>query len=259
MTAIIHRQWRPQQADSKYPFADDATLVSSTGRVLPKNMLLDAQLYPIGGTANMYLRSIEVSRDDVTVRIGNDAGDLCSGKFDRYSPPSEIALEDSYKRAAGLLVADPAILSQFQVWEQSKHLFTQESGAFAASVCVPTPEIGLRGLVLEDDTIVTGDVWLVGEHGVVVRYDEAAGAIRFDMVGDPLYLKKECEDQTDQTGGIELFAPKAYLKTINHLPPDAYGDFKITAGSHWAKDTILRIYPQPDGVHVEAVGEKTIP
>jgi hypothetical protein len=262
---IIHRQWRDEQGDSKHPFADTATLISNEGQVLDKDIFLDGNIYPIGGEERMYLASVVITADDVTLYIGITADDrLCSGTFDPLAAPAVIRLEDVYGRAAGVLVSDSVLLSQFQSWELGTYTFEQTAAEFAASVCIPTPEIGVRGLLTEAGDLFTGDVWITGEYGVIVREDTAESGngirvIRIDIVGDPLYRRLLCEGTAQSPlGPVDLFKSLNYLKTINGVAPDAYGDWKITAGGNEAEDTILRIYPSPDGVKFEAVGEKAV-
>jgi hypothetical protein len=262
---IIHRQWRDEQADSKHPFADSASLISREGAAIDKAIFLDANIYPVGGSENMYLSSIAVGSDQVVLYIGTLAdAQLCSGVFDPLNPPSTVRLEDMWGRAAGVLVSDELLLAQFQSWELGTYTFDDDAAEFAAAVCVPTPEIGVRGLITEDGDLFTGDVWLTGEYGVVVRedLDESDGdkrVIRIDAVGDPLFRRLLCEGTAQSPlGPVDLFKSINYLKTINGMAPDQYGDWKITAGSNEAYDTILRIYPTPEGVKFEAVGERTV-
>ena len=262
---IIHRQWRDEQGDSKYPFADTATLISTNGKVLNKAIFVDGNIYPIGGSDNMYLTSIVVGTSTVTLYIGTLADEqLCSGEFDPLSPPSVVRLEDAWERAAGILVSDALLLAEFQSWEPGTYGFDIAAARFAASVCIPTPEIGVRGLITEDGELFTGDVWITGEDGIVIREDIAESdadirVIRIDVVGDPLFRRLLCEGTAQSPlGPVDLFSTLNYLKTINGMGPDQYGDWKITAGDNKAEDTILRIYPTPEGVKFEVVGEQAV-
>lgn len=262
---IIHRQWRDEATDSKYPFADAATLISRDGSAIDKAIFLDASIYPIGGDVGMHLTSIIVGDDAVTLYIGTLADlQLCSGTFDPLAPPTAIKLEDEWGRAAGVLIANELLLAEFQTWELGTYEFEPGATEFAASVCIPVPEIGVRGLITENGDLFTGDVWITGEYGVVVRedFDESVDGkrvIRIDVVGEPLYRRILCEGPADSPlGPVDLFESINYLKTINGMKPDRYGDWKITAGSNEAYDTILRIYPTPEGVKFEAVGERVL-
>jgi hypothetical protein len=259
---IIHRQWRDEQADSRYPFADTASLISNEEQEIPKDIFVDGSLYPVGGEERMYLASIVVAASGITLNVGIPSDELlCSGVFDPLAPPAVIQFTDTWGRAAGVLVMDTVVAAQFQSWDLGTYTFEQDDAEFAASVCIPTPEVGVRGLVTENGDLFTGDVWITGEYGVTVREDTTESTanirvIRVDMVGDPLYRRILCEGTAQSPlGPVDLFESINYLKTINGLPPDAYGDWKITAGSNEAVDTILRIYPTPEGVRFEAVGE----
>jgi hypothetical protein len=261
----MHEQWREQHQASRYPFSDSASLVTTEGVAIAIDTLLDAQIYPIGGTSRMYLSSVVVGSAGVTLYIGTVAAPaLCSTTFDPLSPPDNLRLEDSYGRAAGILISETLRLARFQAWAVGTHTFERSSTEFAAAVCVPTPEIGIRGLVTEAGDLFTGDIWILGEDGVVVREDPVestpeAPVIRVDVVGDPLFRRALCQGTAESPiGAVELFEAVNYLQTINNMPPDAFGDFKITGGSNEAVDSILRVYPTPDGLRFEAVGQKTI-
>jgi hypothetical protein len=100
---------------------------------------------------------------------------------------------------------------------------------------------------------MAADVWLIGEDGVVLRKDE--NAIRVDIVGDPLFKRKLC---TTTGGNIELFVTPNFVRTVNGIKPDEYGNFTITANNELAGDTILRIYPDAANnvVKIEFVGQR---
>ena len=258
---IIHPQWRDQNKDSRYPFADSATLTAATGQAFDIDTLLDAQLYPIGNTANLHLASIVVDVPNVTINIGTSANlELCSVTFDAFNPPEMLELTDVWGRPAGVLVSDTLRLARFRSWNPGTHTFNFDATEFAASVSVPTPELGLRGFLTEDGDILTEDVWIIGENGVVVREDSTAIAgcrvIRVDVVGDPLFRRALCEGTISTPIGEQpLFENKSFLKTINGIGPDEYGDFKITTGSVKEPKNILRVIPTQEGLVFEAVGE----
>lgn len=263
MTRITHQDWRTQQRQAKYPFADYATLRYDDDRFIDKSIFLDATIYPIGGQERMRLSKIVVSGKTVELHVGMDGyASLCSGSFEIPEPGEVIKLSDDYGRPAGVFVVDPVGVQGLHSWGEGEYEFSDSQTALVASVCVPMPEFGVRGFILESGDIFTGDVWLVGENGVVLRTEaDPAGQetiIRVDVVGDPLFKRALCDKEADSPlGPVALFKNKTFLKTINNLPPDEYGDFKITGGSNIALDSILRVYPVPGGVKFEFVGEKS--
>jgi hypothetical protein len=133
---------------------------------------------------------------------------------------------------------------------------------------MPTPEVGVRGILLDDNSVMTGDVYLVGDNGVVLSCDaveipsdcdaepQTQHTIRVDIVGDPLWRRRECAPG--------FFETPQFLKTLtfqkgkrHHVcGPGNYGDVKMIVGNELAEDTILRIRPTEQGLKLEVVGEQ---
>jgi hypothetical protein len=265
---IVHPEWRASNEPTKYPFAERAKLTNGTDIIL-EGIFLDAILYPIGGQARIFLSRVDIEHDSVTVSIGDPStAILASGTFDILSPPSRVKLTDTLGRPAGLLVSEPLRLATFQSWTVGAHTFDADETEFAATVAVPTPEVGVRGIQLEDGSLFTGEVWIVGDDGVVVRSepitapgkcgeeDVPLSVIRVDIVGDPLFRRRLCTD-------AQLFETPRFVRCITVTDgkqsvkclPDAFGDFKITVGNDLAEDTVLRIRATPEGIIFEAVGD----
>lgn len=248
---VFYRQWRDEQAGSKYPFADRCALTTSDGLALAPDTFLDASLYPVGAPRRLFLAEVRLAGSlTVTLVVGDESGaEVATAAFDGLSPPAELALADRYGRPAGLLVSTPDRLAVFQTWGLGSRRFGQQA-EFAAACVIPVPGDGVRGFVLADGTLFAGDVWVVGEDGVVVRRD-GDRVIRVDLVGDPLFRRRLCDP-------ADLFNTPGFIRTINGQPPDASGDFKVTVNGELAGDTILRVYPTDagDAVRVEVVGQK---
>ncbi len=247
---ILFPEVRDENEFSRYPFADTATLTTSSGQKIPAETFLDASLYPIGGRERMYIREINVQARVITISISDPRGAiLCTGSFDALDPPSTVPLLDSFTRPAGMLLSDPLRLAIFSTWPVGVHTFALGASEFVSTVVIPTPEIGVRGLVTEAGDILTGDIWIVGDNGVVVRPD-GDNIIRIDIVGDPLFVRRLCLPD-------ELVTQPRFIKTINGCPPDEFGNFNLVVGSHLASTTIIRILPTDAGLKIMAVGEVT--
>jgi len=266
---ILQPEFRPSLENTKYPFSDKATLVNDGGVFIPETTFLDAALHPVGGTVGLYLSQVVVTQQEVRIVIGDSTtATRAYGSFTLLSPPDVLPLFDYYGRAAGVLVSEANRLAIFQTWGTGAFSFEQDQTEFVASCCIPTPEIGLRGFLLDDGTLVTGDVWFVGGAGIVLSAQEAVipagvggtarqvlSAIRIDVVGDPLFNRRL---------GTGLFVAPRHIKTITVkdasrslvCSPDQYGDFKLTVGNQDAEDSILRIRSTAQGLLIEVVGEK---
>lgn len=262
MTSITHLPWRNEQEAGNYPFSDTATLTSDAGIAFLPNTFLDAHLYPIGAHAGLYITKVAVTAGRVRLYVGTAANDeLCSVEFNPLSPPQLLQLKDAYERPAGVLLTAELGLSLAQSWPTGTYTFTRAATEFVASVCCPMPEQGLQALATERGEILSGDVWLVGENGVVVREDPdvfiaGEAVVRVDIVGDPLFRRALCQAEADSPDGpVPLFAAPRFLKTINGLPPDEYGRFVINVGTAAADDPVLRITPTQDGLLLKIVGQ----
>lgn len=248
MPRVLFPEWRAENEPTKYPFADRATLRTAGGLAVGPDTFLDAALYPVGGGAGQYLSRVVVAPRRVAVVVGDPrAPALASSEFDPLAPPDLLELTDPLGRPAGVLVSEAARLAAFQAWPAGTHAFAPAATEFCASCVTPVPAAGVRGFATPDGELFTGDVWLVGEDGVVLSAD-AGGAVRLDVVGDPLFRRRLCQP-------VELFSTPRFVRTVNGMRPDAAGDFKITVDPALAADTVLRVYRAGDGLTVEAVGQ----
>lgn len=253
---LLFPQFRDEQEDSRYPFADMATLVSKESKLsLGRDTFLDASFYVIGGGAGLYLTQIVITSDAVTLAVGDTAKKLrATTTYPTNNPPENGVLEfvDEYGRPAGMLLAQRLKLLEVSAWPAGTHTFVASATPFVASVVIPAREPGVRGVLTADAELLVGDLWLIGDRGVQLRQD-GEGVIRIDIIGEPLFLRALCADK-------DKFSPKRFVKTINGCPPDEYGNFILTASGHGAADTILRIYPNGNGngLVIDAVGKKVV-
>lgn len=246
---ILFPEFRDELEFTRYPFGDMVTLVNDDGVEIERDTFLDATLYPIGAVGRLYLGQVDVTAQAVTLWIFDEQHlPVASTTFNPGQAPDLLYVADEWGRPAGVIVSDALRLARFGAWDVQPHTFTIEQTEFAASCVIPMPEPGVRGVLSELRELFYGDMWIVGDNGVVVR-KEGNDVIRVDIVGDPLFTRKLCEQ-------VERFVPPLFIKTINHCPPDAYGNFHLIVGDQLSETTIVRIYPV-DGttLRIEAVGQ----
>lgn len=276
---VRHPEWRSSLDDTKYPFSPVVSLQNAAGTVIPPDVFIDAHLYPIGGVDGTYLSKVVVSSGHITLHIGDDGSEsiataeIITNKLEQYvstSGDAIIQLKDVYQRPAGVLVSTAIRLAIFAGFGEGEHTFTKAQTEFLATVCMPTPEIGVRGVILPDGSVITGDVWLVGGPGVILSYldTEVAGncnaasveypTIRVDAVGDPLFLRRLCEIENPNPDA-DLFLTPKFIKTINvvnadsgesaswEAVPDAHGQLFIQGNDSLASKTSLRVRTTSEG------------
>lgn len=245
---ILFPEFRDEYETTRYPFTDTATLLSSEGQAIDPDLFLDASLYPIGSVGGyLYVAKINVRPRLVRITIADRTRkEKAFVEFDPLIAPDVLYVQDEWDRPAGILVSDSLRLSRFTSWAEGDHIFAPEATPFVPSCVIPTPEIGVRGVLTEKGELFTGDLMIVGQNGVVVR-KEGDDVIRVDIVGDPLFRRKLCFP-------IDLFKPPGFVKTINGCPPDSFGNFNITVGGHLNEETIVRVRKTDAGLIIEAVG-----
>jgi hypothetical protein len=240
--------YREELRPGRYPFRDDASLLDSGGVAIPDDLILDASLFPIGSYDNLQITKIAITPQSATISIGQaNALAVLTATIDTADPPEVLNLTDSRGRAGGVLVLDTSRALELQTWATGDHAFAFGAAAFVASCIIPTPEVGIRGFLTDDGVLHTGDVWLVGADGVVLRQVDD-GVIRVDVVGDPLFKRRLCRP-------LELFQAPRFLQTINGIGPDEYGILNLLVVDAQKGDTILRITPSGESsLTIAAVG-----
>ena len=247
MSKIAFNDWRAENTQRNYPFADDATLIGDA-LTLSQALFIDGRLYPVGGDESLYLARISRVGSTIEFAIATETvGELATGSYTVTSIPAsgELAFYDAYGRPAGMLLSTAEALQAFSGLNAGVYSFLPAQARFATAVVVAQPDTGFRGFILPSGELVTGDVWLVGEDGVVISNDD--GALRIDIIGDPFAVRKLCEDEAPSDPGVAALTAYCPLKTINGIEPDANGDFQMLVGGNQALSNILRILPGAAG------------
>lgn len=271
---IRHPEFLTEMGPVNYPFADKAALSNAENDFFAPDTFIDAIFYPIGGGARLYISKVTISSVKCVFTLGDEDNlSVATGTFEfddvlAATDTERIAIKfiDEFDRPAGMIVSDKVRLAIFQTWSIGEHAFDIGSTELVATVCIPTPEIGLRGIVLDDGSFFAGDIWMVGEDGVVLSRETVIitkngeqvtyPTIRVDIVGDPLFQRRLC-------ASAELFQTPRFIKTLTVrnscrnivLTPDERGDIGISVGVTDAEDTVLRISPLDKGIVFTTVGE----
>jgi len=241
--------WTDQNVDRRYPFADTATLQNGVDTI-PDALLVDARVYSRNGSGRAYLSNITVEAGLVTITVSDGA---VSGiaSADVLATDRSAELVDTKGRPCGVLVFGHGLL-EVAGWPRGAHPFNEEATPFCPRIQVPLSDDGVVALLAEQDgsdVSHAGDVWLVGENGVVLHVQN--GYLRIDVTGDPLMLYRECRalGETALEELVKLFDAKA-LRTINGVGPDEYGEFRLVVGAENSEQQILRIHAVDGGIEI---------
>ena len=178
----IFQEWASQNARRNYPFADNCTLQDDQGGQLPVDFLVDASLYPFDLEGFPYLSSIQgatrtlVWSDSVT---GQTVG---KANWQEGSVASQVYDVSGYSRPIGTLVFGDGLAA---IESNATRTFQPTATALTPTAFVPLNQVGVRGIILPDGTLVTGNVTFEGQDGVMVSTIQAGSIqiLRVDVVG----------------------------------------------------------------------------
>lgn len=252
---LLFPEFRDEQSDSKYPFVDNATLVSSAANfAIEKTAFIDATFYPIGGGGSVFLSQIAVAETVITLTFTTTSPAVTATAIYDWREPlagGVLPVIDAYGRPAGMVLVDTDKLRELSGWPVADYTFAQAATTFVATAFIPAKEPGVRAIKSAAEDFLTNDVWLIGDGGVALRFEEP-NIIRVDIVGIPLFRRFACGDAET------VFPPRRFVKTINGCPPDEYGNFTFTATdaglAAGASGNVLRVYPTLSGLVIDAVG-----
>lgn len=268
MPAIRFPEWRTENEANNYPFEDRCNLKSSTGFVLPQDAFLDAAFYLRGGVGNVRLSAIDVEADKAVIRVTDDSGAEVRGEVLWNTDVDVVRLVDEYEYAAGALVIDYLRFSIVQTWGSGTHSFADAAAVFVLNTCDSLPASTVTGFLLDDGSVLAGDVILVAEGGmqfscdqVLVRGEcgdliEERTIVKVSAVGDPLFLRDRCEPNLFATPRFlqELVFQKG-SKQVTVGPGDT-GAAVIAQVPVLTEDTVLRIATKPEGIVFSMVGQR---
>lgn len=257
---ILFPDFREEQSDSRYPFKDTATLTANDGFTqIRKDTFVDAVLHVVNATNRLYISEVTIEPQKITLSVSDTTNRVVATSTFApnpiQAPPNGVLpLVDLLGRPAGSLVSSADKLTLFAGWGIGTYQFSLAATEFVASVVIPAQEPGVRGVLPPTKELMTGDIWLIGDAGVVLRHEgvqDGKNIIRVDIVGVPLFKRFACLP-------FDRFEAKTFIRTINDCPPDEFGNFILTASSHEAEDTVLRVSQEQGTLKFETVGRKVV-
>jgi hypothetical protein len=276
---IVYPTYHEESVDADYPFESGASR-SNGGVTIENDVFVDGRLFPPDGRRDLFISAIEID-DEVTITLSDGAGEVGSGTFDRNTAPEYVTFYSADDAVyLGLLQGSMAKfvggtpeagLSKLAGWPDGIYNFAQNQTRFAATVVVPQPQRVVRSIVLDSGAVFRDHVVLYGERGVQLTIPELKGSssssdrrflgfagyrgmIRVDVVGDPLFVRRGCEDRSVDTKQDVLITGIVF--DGHTITPDDTGGFLLTLAALDASDRpALRIIPEMHGLRIGFIGD----
>lgn len=259
---IEHPTYYDENKDTDYPFESGASR-SNGDAVIAQDAFVDARLFPPSGRHDIFISSIEVG-ENIVITLSDRSGVLGTGSFTRDVPPDFVTFHTTSDVYLGILVGTPTTgLSKISGWPSGTYAFSITQTRFAATAVVPQPQEAVRAIQLDSGALFHDDVTLVAEKGIQLTIPNLGSSssgfankceelVRFDVVGDPLFRRRGCEEEGATTNvGQVLQSIVLNGDTIN---PDTSGRFNVVLGSPTGNKSALRILPENYGLRIEFLG-----
>ena len=262
MSEIRFPEFLASLENTRYPFVPTASLSNGNVAFL-EGTFLDAHIYAIGGTDRYYISKVEVSSNQFVIVIG-DSGTATrlTGTVPIPIVDSVVRLVDNNLRSGGVLVSESSRLALLAGWGIGTYTFERAQSEFCVTCQMPIPDPGVTSFRLEDGNVFSGQVWWVGDDGVVLSVEtatdkngESYDVVRVDVVGDPLFLERLCKPQS-------LFKPIMPIRkiriingdNIHDCTPNEQGNFNLQMNDALAADAALRVRTTSEGIVIEVAG-----
>ena len=186
-------EYRNQNSNRSYPFADDASLLDADGNALPSDFIIDAFLFPIDVGGGVYLQSIDTVSGKIYFAADGTPDPFGIATY-AGTDTAYVYETGTYGRQIGVVVFG-AGTNQI-VGGTAVRTFTYEATALTPAAFIPMNQPGVRGILLEDGSLLTGDITIVGGPGVNITSfgGTNSGWVVFDFVGTLPPTPDDCGD-----------------------------------------------------------------
>lgn len=241
MPRVIYQEYRDEFENTRYPFMDNATLTDSRQTItIPNELFLDAGFCFPDGFPYLSLIDVQPSQIILTVTSGTVEAS-CTIPTDDI--PDVLYFRNAQQKNFGCIVSEKNRLSWLATLDTGTYEFYPEATSFAIRCNLQSQVLGVSSIGTGDKAL-SGDVWLVGMDGVYLKkVDEHT--ISINALGEVLYKRKACNDS-------EKFITPRYLKTINGMGPDVYGNIFISLAPG-NKATRVRLETTANGIEVKRI------
>lgn len=196
MQPILLGEYRNQNSQRNYPFRDDATLTDQNGVVLPIDFLIDAYIFPIvlreddidvritqPVDDSLFISKIDLSEQKIYISGVKRGVVYGTAVFQSGVDTAYVYEEPNYHRQIGVLVFGAGLAEIFK--GPAVRTFASWATSFTPTTFTILDQLGVRGFLLEDGSLITGDVIIEGQDGIEVStlVTGEGNILLFDMLG----------------------------------------------------------------------------
>lgn len=240
MMPVLLGEYRNQNSNRLYPFGDSATLTDTTGASLPADFIIDACLYPVDIQGSVYLHSINTATNQVyfgdSEAVTDTAFAVCT--YTNTTDTAYVYETGPYARQIGVVVFGPGVSGV--LGGTVVRLFEHDATGLCATACTAMVQSGVRGVLLDDGTLITGAITLVAGTGMnIISYQSGDdGYVYFDMYGTLPPTDEDC-------AGAGVLTPLITQICFERVPNSlfsiaAYGAGVSVSGYGFSQDDICR-------------------
>ncbi len=237
--------WRNTGETSRFPFREDATLLSTTQRSIPEGFLVDAQVFAPNDLEGVpFLKTVRVVGSKILGAVA--INDTIIGSFSIASSDVNngvVALQSDEGFARGTLVFGALAIDAFQTLKIGDNAFTVESAGFEASCVFRYPSNVVNSITVLG-VPYSGKIALVEGDGVAI-VKTSQSDLRFDATGSPTEIQDCCVD------------PGESVKSINGAVPNSHGNIQFNVETFSEPETpsddrqVLRLNSIPNGIRFD--------
>lgn len=228
--------------------------------------LVDAALYPPAGEAPFSLDLITVQESVAAITLVDRDGLLIGLATCGRSDTRPIAIYSPDGQLVGQLVPGPDANHTIFAAGDGQYRFGPGRADLVASVVMDLSAFGgFTSFSVDDQTVQTNDLVLVGEYGVQLTVEDTTAVqpdgsvtpvirVRLHAVGDPQYLTRVCEDNSRR--------PLRFVREVvfqygdfTHVCHPQNGGVLMLAGSPSSSETALQVQSLADRINVRLRGK----
>ena len=205
----LYPEYSNQNSQRNYPFDDLATLLDTRGVSLPTNFIVDINMFVFKANGVPYIKSINIPEGRII--IGGD-GNTVYGFADMDGGSDAIIYDsEDYMRQVGVIIFGAGLVTFNMVMPYS---FTSEATSLCPTAWFELNQIGVRGFLLDDGTLITGNVIFEGRNGInILSY--VLNTVWFETSRSVLKISADGAISTIEPTGDCLGPPIKCIRLIN--------------------------------------------